>query len=139
MQFIQQIYNGIAQSAIYLAIALGITLVYGLTRLINFAQGQLLVLSSFLTYALVTAHVPIWAAIIISTIGIAAIGEVLDLALFRRTLSNPLVGFVISLGLIIVLQELTVLIWSPNDHSVAPPLRDNGGPGRSSLTSLASC
>jgi branched-chain amino acid transport system permease protein len=49
MQFIQQVYNGIAESAIYLAIALGITLVYGLTRLINFAQGQLLVLSSFLT------------------------------------------------------------------------------------------
>jgi branched-subunit amino acid ABC-type transport system permease component len=121
MQFIQQIYNGVAQSAIYLAIALGITLVYGLTRLINFAQGQLLVLSSFLTYQLVTDHVPIWAAIIVATLATALIGELLDLALFRRTLHNPLVGFVISLGLITVLQEITVLVWSPNDFSVAPP------------------
>lgn len=121
MQFIQQVYNGIAQSAIYLVIALGITLVYGLTRLINFAQGQLLVLGSFLTYSLVRAHVPIWAAMIITIIGIALIGEILDLALFRRTLANPLVGFVISLGLIIVLQELTVIIWSPNSYSVPAP------------------
>ena len=121
MQFIQQIYNGVAQSAIYLAIALGITLIYGLTRLINFAQGQLLVLSSFLTYQLVTDHVPVWAAIIIAALAIALIGELLDLALFRRTLDNPLVGFVISLGLITVLQEITVMVWSPNDFSVAPP------------------
>lgn len=121
MVFLQQLYNGLALSAIYLAVALGITLIYGLTRLINFAQGQLLVLSSFITYALVQGNVPIGWAIVLATLITAGVGEFLDRVLFRRTLDSPLVGFVISLGLITVIQEFIVMVWSPNEYRVTPP------------------
>ncbi|MHB2028694.1 MAG: ABC transporter permease [Acidimicrobiales bacterium] len=118
---IQQLFDALTLSALYLSIALGLTLVYGLTRLINFAQGQLLVLGSFLTYALVHAGIPIGWSILIGTLAIAFIGEFLDLVLFRRTLNSPLRGFVVSLGLIIVIEQTIVLIWGPNNYSVPPP------------------
>jgi len=121
MQLLQQLFNAISLSALYLSVALGLTLVYGLTRLVNFAQGQLLVLGSFLTYALDHAGIPVGWSILGGTLAIALIGEILDLLLFRRTLDSPLRGFVISLGLIIVIEQAIVLIWGPNDYSVAPP------------------
>jgi branched-chain amino acid transport system permease protein len=114
MEFVQQLVDALSLTAIYLMIALGITVIYGLTRLVNFAQGQMLVLGSFLAYSLVRAGVPlIWS------IGL------LDLFLFRRTLNSPLRGFVISLGLIIVIEQVSVLIWGPGDVFVTSPFEDH--------------
>ncbi|MCU1360059.1 MAG: branched-chain amino acid transporter permease [Ilumatobacteraceae bacterium] len=121
MIFLQQLYNALAVAAIYVAVALGITLIYGLTRIVNFAHGQLLTLGSFITYELVQRDVPFVFAIIGSMIVVSIAGEVLDLLLFRRTLANPLNGFVISLGLIVVVQSVVVLIWGPDQRKVAPP------------------
>jgi branched-chain amino acid transport system permease protein len=44
MTFLQQLYNALAVGAIYVAVALGITLIYGLTRIVNFSHGQMLTL-----------------------------------------------------------------------------------------------
>jgi branched-chain amino acid transport system permease protein len=121
MQLGQQLINALALTAVYLLIALGITVIYGLTKLVNFAQGQLLVLGSYLAYSLVQGGVPLWLSIVVATIGVAVIGEILDLLLFRRTLNSQLRGFVISLGLIIVIQEASVLIWGTADLSIETP------------------
>jgi len=121
MQFLQQLVDALSLTAVYLTIALGISIIYGLTRLVNFAQGQMLLLGSFLAYSLVQARVPLVWSIVITTIAVAAIGEFLDLVLFRRTLNSPLRGFVISLGLIIVIEQATVLIWSQNVYGISTP------------------
>ncbi|MEA2922869.1 MAG: branched-chain amino acid transport system permease protein [Bradyrhizobium sp.] len=121
MTFIQQLYNALAVGAIYVAVALGITLIYGLTRIVNFAHGQLLTLGSFLTFELVRHHVPFAAAVLISMVAVAVVGEALDLVFFRRTLRNPLNGFVVSLGLIVAMQALFVLIWGNDQEKVKPP------------------
>lgn len=121
MTVLQQLYNALAVSAIYLAVALGITLTYGLTRTVNFAQGQILVLGAFMAYTFVSVGVPVLGAIALSAVAIALLGVLLDLALFRRALNNPLNGFVISLGLIVVIQAASVLLWSPNQYIVDAP------------------
>ncbi|HVM52953.1 MAG TPA: ABC transporter permease [Acidimicrobiales bacterium] len=121
MTFIQQLYNALAVGSIYVAVALGITLIYGLTRIVNFAHGQLLTLGSYLTFELVRNDVPFFVAVLVAMVSVAIVGEVLDLLFFRRTLSNPLNGFVISLGLIVAIQSLVVLIWGPEQQSVAAP------------------
>jgi branched-chain amino acid transport system permease protein len=125
MEFVQQLVDALSLTAVYLMIALGITVIYGLTRLVNFAQGQMLVLGSFLAYSLVRAHVPLVFSIVMATLGVAAIGEIFDLLLFRRTLNSPLRGFVISLGLIIIIEQVSVLIWGPDDLFVSTPFVDH--------------
>jgi len=121
MQLVQQLVDALSLAAVYLTIALGISIIYGLTRLVNFAQGQILLLGSFLAYSFVRAGLPLVWCIVLATLAVAIIGEILDLLLFRRTLSSPLRGFVISLGLIIIIEQASVLIWGQNVISVSTP------------------
>jgi branched-chain amino acid transport system permease protein len=120
--FVEEIFNAISLAGTYLLIALGVTLLYGITRIINFAQGELVSLGGFIAFALASLHVPIWAALVISTLLVAAGSEVLDFAVFRRTLTRPLNGFIVSLGLILVLEAAYALIWTAPVYSVPPLL-----------------
>lgn len=116
--FIQQLYNGVALGSVYVLVALGITLIYGLTRLVNFAHGQMLTLGAFISFALVQLRVPVPFAVLASMVAVGVTGEILDLVLFRRTLHRPLSGLIISLGLIAALESLFVLFWSTNSYQV---------------------
>jgi branched-chain amino acid transport system permease protein len=120
--FVNQLINAVALGGIYLLIALGITLVFGLTRIVNFAQGELTLLGSFVAYACTQAHLPIILCIIASFIVVGLAGEALDLGIFRRTLRAPLNGFIISLGLIVALQALFAIIWPANFYTISPIL-----------------
>jgi branched-chain amino acid transport system permease protein len=116
--FIEQLFNGLSLAGIYLLIALGITLLFGITTIINFAQGELVIGGGFVAYALVQAHIPIAAALVISAVAIGVGSEVLDFGLFRRTLDRPLNGLIISLGLITLLEAVYSLIWPAPVYSL---------------------
>lgn len=121
--FLQQLYNSLALASIYTLVAIGITLVYGLTRLVNFAHGQMLTLGAFLAYLLVSAHWPFLEAAAVATVAVAIAGEVIDLALFRRTLGSPLTGFMVSLGLIAAMEAGFVLRFGEQFYQLDAPFR----------------
>jgi branched-chain amino acid transport system permease protein len=120
-EFFQQLYNGMAISSIYLLIALGITLIYGLTRLVNFAQGELVALGAFLAYGLRTTGLPFVLVVVTSVLIVVIFSQVLYFGLFRRTLQQPLNGFLISIGLIGALESAYALIWGTNLFLITPP------------------
>lgn len=94
---------------------MGITLTYGLTRIVNFAQGEIVTAGAFGSFILTTHGVPIALAIPISAVIVGLLAEVvLDLGVFRRTLDRPLNGFIVSLGLILALEEAYTLKWGTN-------------------------
>lgn len=101
---------------------MGLTLVFGLTRLINFAHGQFVVLGAFVAYSLVRAGMSFWLAIPAAAVAVGLLAFVIDLWVLRRNLDQPLNGFIASLGLVIVLQTLTVLAWSAESFRVRSPL-----------------
>src|SRR5262245_35095159 len=105
----------------YLLVALGITLIYGLTRVVNFAQGELVTLGAFLTYALTQAGLPFGLALVATVLLVGAGSEILDIGLFRRTITRPFNGFVISLGLIVALEAAFAIIWPLSSYSIAAP------------------
>jgi branched-chain amino acid transport system permease protein len=118
--FLDQIFNAATLGSIYLLVALGITLVYGLARVVNFAQGELVVLGAFVTYALVRAGLTPILAILAATLAVGAGSEILEVGLFRRTIVRPFSGFVISLGLILALEGIYALIWPGPTYSIRP-------------------
>jgi branched-chain amino acid transport system permease protein len=120
--FAQQIYNGISLGAIYALIAVGITLVYGLSRIIHFAVGELVMLGAFVSWEVENATGNYWLALAASTVALAIIGLVTERAVFRFTLATPMTGFIVSLGLILVLQGTAVEIWSANPRYARPPV-----------------
>jgi branched-chain amino acid transport system permease protein len=118
---LQQIFNALALGGMYLLVALGITLIYGLTRVVNFAQGEMVTLGAFVCFALTQAGVPFGLALVATVVLVGAGSEVLDIGLFRRTITRPFNGFVISLGLIVALEAAYAIIWPQSSYSIPAP------------------
>jgi branched-chain amino acid transport system permease protein len=120
--FIQVVFNGLSAGAIYALVAVGVTLVFGLTGVVNFAQGQLLMLGAYATYAVSAAGAGFALALLAGVVSMGALGLALERGLFQFTLKQPITGFIVSLGLIPLLQEVGLELWGGDPKSVVPPI-----------------
>jgi branched-chain amino acid transport system permease protein len=108
--------NGTIVGSVYVLIALGVTMVYGLTRLINFAHGEIVTIGALTTFYLVDKGIDYYLAVVIAGIAGGLIGVVLDRGVFRFTRDQPINGFLVSLGLIACSQAS----WCRSVSSPAP-------------------
>jgi branched-chain amino acid transport system permease protein len=120
--FIEQLFNALSLAGIYVLVAMGLTLVFGLTRIINFAQGEFVTLGAFATMTLAEFNIPVPIALLLSGVGVGLLSEVLDLGVFRRTLSRPINGFIVSLGLIVALEAAYAIRWPGVLYTIPPVL-----------------
>ncbi|MGQ9655752.1 MAG: ABC transporter permease subunit [Thermodesulfobacteriota bacterium] len=87
---LQQVVSGIALGGIYALIALGFVLIYKATRVINFAQGDLMMIGAYVCYTLTTqAQVGFLAALTISTVSTGLLGFLLERFTLRPLLGPP--------------------------------------------------
>jgi branched-chain amino acid transport system permease protein len=119
---IQQILNGLSIASVITLIAVGVTLIFGLTGIINFAHGEFLMVGSIVTWLAVSAGWGFPLALVAAVAAVALLGFVLERGLFRFTLARPTNGFIVSLGLIVVLQHVVILFWNANQKSIPRPL-----------------
>jgi branched-chain amino acid transport system permease protein len=106
---VQAAANGLAMGGLYILIALGITLLLSIMRILQLAHGEIYMLGAYLVYSLTAAFgINVFPAIAISMIFMAAVGLVLERFLFRpcRGELAPAVG--VSIGLTLILQSLAV-------------------------------
>ena len=114
--------NGLVIGAIYGLVALGITLVYKKSRVLNFAHGEVGMVGAFAFYvALVQQHLPYLVAALIGIAVSAGLGCVTFLLLLRRRSDplNMLIGTLAVAGTLIFAADE---IWGPDQHFVPPPL-----------------
>lgn len=106
--FVQLLFAGVALGAVYALIALGFTVVYRSSRVINFAQGELLAFGAFITSWLVlTANLPFWAAFVIGAVATALVGWAFQVFVLRFALGRPEFTIVmLTLGLATVLSSV---------------------------------
>lgn len=119
---LQQIVNGLAFASVYALLAVGITLIFGLTHIVNFAHGEFLVLGALVAFSCVSAGVPYPLAVLIATAAMGAAGFFTERFLFRPIASEPILGFICSLGLIIALQHIALKIWGSEQQVIEAPL-----------------
>lgn len=119
---IQQVLNGLSIASVITLIAVGVTLIFGLTGIINFAHGEFLMIGSIVTWIAVQAGLGFLPAMGIAILAVAIMGFALERGLFQFTLSRPTNGFIVSLGLIIVLQHVVIFLFGPNQKSIPRPL-----------------
>ncbi|KSV75492.1 branched-chain amino acid ABC transporter permease [Sinorhizobium sp. GW3] len=119
---IQQILNGLSIASVITLIAVGVTLIFGLTGIINFAHGEFLMVGSIVTWLAVVSGLSFAFALPLAVLAVALLGYVLERGIFRFTLERPTNGFIVSLGIIVVLQHLVILLFDPNQKSIAKPL-----------------
>ncbi|MFK0166589.1 MULTISPECIES: branched-chain amino acid ABC transporter permease [Rhizobium] len=118
----QQILNGLSIASVITLIAVGVTLIFGLTGIINFAHGEFLMVGSIVTWLAVQAGLGFFIALVLAVVAVGAMGFVLERGLFRFTLTRPTNGFIVSLGLIVVLQHIVIFFYDPNQKSIPRPL-----------------
>src|SRR4030043_1236967 len=107
---------GIANGCIYILLATGLNLIFGVMKLVNFAHGQLLMVGAFVAYEVTTiTGLNPYASILVSMGSVALIGIVLEKFAFRKVRGTEKLNEIfISLGLIYVFQNVATLFWEQN-------------------------
>ena len=121
--FLELLFAGIALGAVYALIALGFTVVFRASRVINFAQGELLALGAFLvSWLVLDVHMPFWLAFLIGAAGTGLAAFIFQQGVLRFALGRPDFTIVmLTLGLATVLQSLLPTIFGSTG-------RPNGDP-----------
>src|ERR1700730_9114699 len=129
----QLIVNGLALGSIYALVALGLLMIFNTVQIVNFAQGQLLMLGAFIGISgAVTHELPIAVAWAITMVAMALVGIVFMVLVYFPLRGRP--AFLVILTTIamgIVLENLALIIWGPLPVSLpspihGPPLRFAG-------------
>ena len=121
-ELLQHIVNGTIVGSVYVLVALGVTLVYGLTRLINFAHGEVVTIGALVTFWLVANGVNYYLAILLAGLAGGLLGAALDRGVFRFTRDKPINGFLVSLGLIACSQAILLKLTNGNAKSIPSPI-----------------
>lgn len=117
--FLQLVINGVVIGSIYALVALGFVIIYKSSGILNFAQGEFLVLGAYTCLAITSsAHVPIIPAFLL-TLGFAAIlGVVLERVILRPLIGEPVISVImVTLGLSSVLRAIVQGIWGNDTKS----------------------
>lgn len=118
--FLQLLSTGIVSGASYGLIAMGFALVYKATGVVNFAHGELVMLTAYVGYTLTTTFNLSFIPLMAVTIPLAmVIGLVLERLFIRPMLGEPIFSIVmVTVGLAVMLRGLTIIIWGPDPHNL---------------------
>ena len=118
----QALLFGVVNGCIYILLATGLNLIFGVMKLVNFAHGELLMVGAFVAYEATTiAGLNPYLSILVSMAAVALIGIVLEKFAFRRVRGTEKLNEIfISLGLIYVFENLATLLWVEN-YSIQIP------------------
>ena len=109
---VQQILSGIAIGGVYACLALSLVMIYQATHIVNFAQGEMAMASTFLAWVLVSNGVPFWAAFVLTLVISFVVGMVIQRVLIERFRSAPVVSIVIVMvGLMLAINGLAGWIF----------------------------
>lgn len=117
---------GVAIGCVYILLATGLNLIFGVMKLVNFAHGQLLMISAFLTWTIsVASGLNAYLAIIISMVVVAILAVGVERLTFRRVLgTDKLNEIFVSLGLIYIFENVAMLIWGANPKQIVSPFNN---------------
>ena len=113
VRLLQLAINGTAAGCIYGMVALGFVLIYKATEMVNFAQGELMMLGAFFAYTFVgILGMNYWVGFVLAIAATAAFGYLLDAIVLRRVIGQPQFAVVmLSLGLAFIFRAVAGAIW----------------------------
>jgi branched-chain amino acid transport system permease protein len=116
-----EIVQGVVTGCIYALLALGLTLIYQVSGVVNFAQGALAAVGAYALWALLAqAGLPFWPAALLALAGAFALGALLQVTLLRYLQSWAASALIVTLGLLSVLEGGVGAVWGYSSPS--PPL-----------------
>ncbi len=118
--------TGLAGASSLFLVASGLTVIFGVTRVVNFAHGSLTMLGAYLGWTILT-HLPRdlpWFALGVAgtAAGLAALGALIEMGLLRRLYRSPeLFQLLATFGVVLIIQDATLALWGPDDLTISRP------------------
>lgn len=117
--YVAQFLSGLASAAALFLVASGLSIIFGVTRIVNFAHGAFYMLGAYVAFSLterLSGTFGFWGGIVLAAVIVAAIGVLVEMLLLRRIYRSPeLFQLLATFGLTLMVEDLAVLIWGPDD------------------------
>ncbi len=115
-----QLLNGLAGASALFLVAAGLTLIFGVTRVVNFAHGSLYMLGAYLAYSLVAllgrGPLGFWGAVALAALAVALIGALIEMLLLKRIYAAPeLLQLAATFGVVLIVRDVALLVWGAED------------------------
>ncbi|WP_075221874.1 ABC transporter permease [Acuticoccus yangtzensis] len=117
--YFAQLLTGLANASSLFLIASGLSIIFGVTRVVNFAHGSLYMLGAYIAYSLVTTLPGVfgfWTGVILAAVATAFIGAAIEILILRRIYHSPeLFQLVATFGVVLIVQDAALAIWGSED------------------------
>lgn len=126
-----QTLNGLASASSLFLVASGLSIIFGVTRIVNFAHGSFYMLGAYLAFTLIQQFgggdaFTFWGGVLLAALFVAIIGCLVEVTILRRIYAAPeLFQLLATFGVVLMIQDITLYIWGPEDKlgPRAPGLR----------------
>lgn len=114
-----QLLNGLASASSLFLVSVGLSLIFGVTRTINFAHGSFYMLGAFIAYSsvdLLSPHIGFWPALLLAPLACGALGALTETLLLRRIYKAPeLFQLLATFALVLVIKDAALWLWGPEE------------------------
>lgn len=128
MFIFQQVINGLAIGAVYGLVALGFVLIYKATEVVNFAQGELMMLGAFFVYTCINFwHIPYWAAFLMTIVFMGLLCMALERVVLRPLVGQPAFALLmVTLGFGTFARSVASMVpgWGTDTYTFPTPFTD---------------
>lgn len=117
-----QFLNGLASASSLFLVAVGLSIIFGVTRIVNFAHGSFYMLGAYLAVTLAaslggaSSALGFWTALLLAAALVAALGALIEILLLRRIYQSPeLFQLLATFGVVLIVGQLVIIVWGPED------------------------
>jgi branched-chain amino acid transport system permease protein len=126
-RFVDLTLSGVSNGMIYAAVALSLVLIWRATRIVNFAQGGMLMITTFIASSVIASSGSYWLGFAVALGSGLVLGALVEVVIVRRVEGGPpLNAVIVTLGLLVFLQAIAGMIWGGTPRSFPPAFSIRG-------------
>ena len=115
-----QLIAGLSYGSTLFLVSAGLTLIFGVTRVVNFAHGSLYMLGAYIAYSITTHWTPnafnFFGGLLLAALVVAAVGALIEVVLLRRIYASPeIFQLLATFGVVLIVQDVALAIWGPGE------------------------
>ena len=120
--YLLQIANGVGIGMLYFLLAVGLSIVFGLLRFVNFSHGAFFLLGAYLCFEVTDLGLGFWWSLLIAPVAVGLFAWIVERFVLRHVYALPHHFHILfTVGMALVIQEAVISVWGPLGNNVAPP------------------